>query len=418
MILLRAGNRHGAGSTPGAYSETTRPVARIRAPARGARPGSRGRSPQPSTATVVPAGLERAAVRLAVDAAREPADDDEPRARRARARACARPARRTASTRARRRPRPPAAAAAPTACAPRTKSPGGGSWIARSSGGKSRIASVRASGRPVSRSRARYAASSNAARERAERAVARGSARGGSPSRPRRRPARARSRRSELRRRAVRERLGDVLGADGGLDRRARRPSRRPAATRARPRPESGSRSTARSSSSSPPSSTPRAPTSSRSRAAATRCRTGVGRLARRSRELGRARPRHGDDEVEAVEQRSRELVPERGEPLRRARALGRRIAARAARTEVHRRDELEPRREDGPPADARDADDAVLERLAQRLERGPLELGELVEQQHAAMREADLARPRARARRRRAPRPTRCGAARGTGAS
>ena len=35
--------------------------------------------PQPSTATVVPAGLERAAMRLAVDAAREAADDDEPR---------------------------------------------------------------------------------------------------------------------------------------------------------------------------------------------------------------------------------------------------------------------------------------------------------------------------------------------------
>ena len=30
MILLRAGNRHGAGSTPGSYSETTRPVAQIR----------------------------------------------------------------------------------------------------------------------------------------------------------------------------------------------------------------------------------------------------------------------------------------------------------------------------------------------------------------------------------------------------
>jgi hypothetical protein len=26
MIRLRAGNRQGAGSTPGAYSETTRPV--------------------------------------------------------------------------------------------------------------------------------------------------------------------------------------------------------------------------------------------------------------------------------------------------------------------------------------------------------------------------------------------------------
>ena len=31
MIRLRAGNRHGAGSTPGAYSETTRPCSAMRA---------------------------------------------------------------------------------------------------------------------------------------------------------------------------------------------------------------------------------------------------------------------------------------------------------------------------------------------------------------------------------------------------
>ena len=30
MILLRAGKRHGAGSTPGSYSETTRPASQIR----------------------------------------------------------------------------------------------------------------------------------------------------------------------------------------------------------------------------------------------------------------------------------------------------------------------------------------------------------------------------------------------------
>ena len=117
-----------------------------------------------------------------------------------------------------------------------------------------------------------------------------------------------------------------------------------------------------------------------------------IGGLARRSGQLDRARPRHRDDEVEAVEERARQLVPERGQSLRRALAVGRRIAAGAARTEVHRRDELEARREHRPPADARDADDAVLERLPQRLERGPLELGELVEDEHAAMSEADLA--------------------------
>ena len=43
-------------------------------------------------------------------------------------------------------------------------------------------------------------------------------------------------------------------------------------------------------------------------------------------------------------------------------------------------------------PADPGDRDDAVLERLPQRLEHRPRELGQLVEQQDAAMREARLA--------------------------
>ena len=44
--------------------------------------------------------------------------------------------------------------------------------------------------------------------------------------------------------------------------------------------------------------------------------------------------------------------------------------------------------------ADDRDA--AVLDRLAQRLERRARELGELVEEQHAVVREHDLADPAA----------------------
>ena len=46
--------------------------------------------------------------------------------------------------------------------------------------------------------------------------------------------------------------------------------------------------------------------------------------------------------------------------------------------------------------ADARDGDDTVLERLPQRLEHRARELGQLVEQQDAAMRKRDLARARA----------------------
>ena len=80
-----------------------------------------------------------------------------------------------------------------------------------------------------------------------------------------------------------------------------------------------------------------------------------------------------------------------------RATALDRGVAARAARAHVHRPHELEPRREERVPADAGDRDDAVLERLAQRLEHRARELRQLVEQQDAAVRERDLAGPRAR---------------------
>ena len=75
---------------------------------------------------------------------------------------------------------------------------------------------------------------------------------------------------------------------------------------------------------------------------------------------------------------------------------VGRRVAPAGTRTEVHRRDELEPGREERLALRARDRDDAVLERLPQRLERRPLELRQLVEQQDAVVREARLARPRA----------------------
>ena len=67
-------------------------------------------------------------------------------------------------------------------------------------------------------------------------------------------------------------------------------------------------------------------------------------------------------------------------------------------------------------PAARATADLAVLDRLAQRLERRALELGELVEHEDSPVRERHLARPDARARRRRSRPPTRCSAASGTG--
>ena len=73
------------------------------------------------------------------------------------------------------------------------------------------------------------------------------------------------------------------------------------------------------------------------------------------------------------------------------------RVAAGAARAQVHRPDQDEPRREDGLATDPRDGDDPVLERLAQRLEHRTVELGQLVEEEDAAVREAHLARTRPR---------------------
>ena len=188
-------------------------------------------------------------------------------------------------------------------------------------------------------------------------------------------------------------------------------------ATRARPRPESGSRSTARVSSSS---------ASRRSlRLALAKPRTGGehalanGRrcLARAGRQLTGTRTRHRDDA-----DRSGRAAPARASRGSAASRCGvqahssGRVAARPARAEVHRRDELEARREDHPARHPRNADVAVLERLPQRLERGALELGQLVEKEHAAVREARLAGPRhAAAAARSAPRPRPSGAARGT---
>jgi hypothetical protein len=69
-----------------------------------------------------------------------------------------------------------------------------------------------------------------------------------------------------------------------------------------------------------------------------------------------------------------------------------------AARAHVHTRNQLESRREHCLSFDPRDADRPVLERLSKRFERGTGKFGELVEEEHAAMSERCLSRPRARA--------------------
>ena len=82
-------------------------------------------------------------------------------------------------------------------------------------------------------------------------------------------------------------------------------------------------------------------------------------------------------------------------DPVGRAVAAPARVAEPAAGARIHRRDELELRRESALPRRARDVDDARLERLAQHLQHAPIPFRQLVQKQHAVMRERDLAGPR-----------------------
>ena len=253
--------------------------------------------------------LERAAVRPAVDAAGEPGDDDDAGRGELAARASARRARRSRCSSGRRRSRRSARRAARGAAEPRRKSPGGGSWIDRRRGGKRR--SLRDSQRSPLRS---------------ELGEVGGRVERGSEAREPPRPRLALGRvlvarrgehgqgelahaRAQLRRRAVRERLGEVLRRDplGAGERRDRpRDARdaRAAATRQRePLDRAGEQvlrlGVAGSGVGAEPADEPRRLAPGR------RLRS----LAGRRRELGRARSRQRDDEVEAVEQRPRQLV-------------------------------------------------------------------------------------------------------------
>ena len=124
---------------------------------------------------------------------------------------------------------------------------------------------------------------------------------------------------------------------------------------------------------------------------------------------------RHRDPQVDPVAQRPRyaPLVTLRDE--RRAAAGSIRAAGEPARARVHRRDQLEPRREDRRATDPRDRDPTLLHRLAERLEDVAPELGQLVEEQDALVGEGDLARRHVAVRHRPSPHTRSCGAATGT---
>ena len=101
---------------------------------------------------------------------------------------------------------------------------------------------------------------------------------------------------------------------------------------------------------------------------------------------------RHRDPQVDPVAERAGDasLVPLRH--LRRAGARTIRRPGEAARAGVHRRDQLEPRREAGRSPGPRDGHAARLHRLPERLQDVTVELGQLVEEQHALVGAGHLA--------------------------
>ena len=89
----------------------------------------------------------------------------------------------------------------------------------------------------------------------------------------------------------------------------------------------------------------------------------------RRQGEVGGGHARHFDMQVDAVEQRARHARLVIGGAARRPAAGERGVAEMAAAARVHRRDQLDARREGDVGVGAGDADAAGLERLAQRIE-------------------------------------------------
>src|SRR6185437_6038632 len=72
-----------------------------------------------------------------------------------------------------------------------------------------------------------------------------------------------------------------------------------------------------------------------------------------------------------------------------------RRLAGVAAGAGIHRGDERKARGKGDAQRRARHHHTPILERLAERLERAPRKLEQLVEKEHAVVREADLSWPR-----------------------
>ena len=95
---------------------------------------------------------------------------------------------------------------------------------------------------------------------------------------------------------------------------------------------------------------------------------------------------------VDAIEQRAGDAALVALDQIRRTIADAADMAVVAARTGIHRRDQLEVRREVGLPRGARDGDVAGLHRLAQHVEHAAVEFRKFVEEENTAMRQRNLA--------------------------
>src|SRR5690606_14830603 len=112
-------------------------------------------------------------------------------------------------------------------------------------------------------------------------------------------------------------------------------------------------------------------------------------RNARKRRQLDR---RSLDVDVEPLEQRPGKARAVALARFGRAAAAAARMPEKATRARIEGRDDDGASGKPGARPRAGDAHAPVFERLAQRFDRGTTKLGKLVEEQHAVMREADLA--------------------------
>ena len=111
--------------------------------------------------------------------------------------------------------------------------------------------------------------------------------------------------------------------------------------------------------------------------------------LARHTRDL--------DMQIKTIKQRPGQPRAITIDLLGRASAFSLRIAQIAARARIHGRDELKRCREFCVPRRTRHSDHTALQRLAQDFERATVELGKLIEKQHAVVSERDFTRTRLR---------------------